>query len=199
MILALPFKGSTSLIHILSLVSFHRQKHFLPSTSIDYVPVLSMIISPSKDHYITSSADAIIAKHPLPAAKSIWQTELKPIKISQTKHSGQQGLSYRSDGKVFATAGWDSQVRVYSGKTTKELAVLGWHKTGCYATAFASVSLSENLSSEDVDEQPDSTAVISKSNPHIGTVQRRRDEKAQSTHWFAAGAKDGKISLWDIY
>lgn len=161
-----------------------------------------MAISPSKDHYITSSADANIAKHPLPSAKSIWHTELKPIKISQTKHSGQQGLAYRSDGRIFATAGWDTQVRVYSGKTMKELAVLNWHKAGCYATAFAVVQPAvpaANLPDRDGDERPEGAVERTNGSTAVSIVQQRRDEKAQSTHWLAAGAKDGKVSLWDIY
>lgn len=150
-----------------------------------------MAIAPSKDHFVTSSADAIIAKHPLPLGKSIWNTELKPLKLSQTKHSGQQGLQYRSDGKAFATAGWDAHIRIYSGKTMIELAVLNWHKVGCYATAFATVEQAADP------EQTDSQAIAKKS--LVGTVQQRRDHKAQTTHWLAAGAKDGKVSLWDIY
>ncbi|KIW36180.1 ASTRA-associated protein 1 [Exophiala oligosperma] len=51
----------------------------------------------------------------------------------KTKHAGQQGLSSRSDGKIFATAGWDARVRVYSTRTMRELAVLQWHQQGCYA------------------------------------------------------------------
>ena len=167
-----------------------------------------MAISPSRDHYISSSADAIIAKHPLPLGKSVWKTELKPIKISQTKHSGQQGLRYRSDGKIFATAGWDAHVRVYSGKTMRELAVLKWHKVGCYATAFAAVPVAIPESSsvdrdvDDDEKRPGSNieaSPIVAGSAVISTVQQRRDEKAQTTHWLAAGAKDGKVSLWDIY
>ncbi|KAH6698929.1 WD repeat-containing protein, partial [Verticillium dahliae] len=56
-----------------------------------------------------------------------------------TKHSGQQSLRFRDDGRVFATGGWDAMVRVYSGKTMKEVAVLKWHEVGCYAVAFAGV------------------------------------------------------------
>ncbi|KAL9036011.1 MAG: hypothetical protein Q9214_006323, partial [Letrouitia sp. 1 TL-2023] len=114
-------------------------------------PILSVAIFPSGDFYATSAADAIVAKHPLPAAKSIWKTELRPLKVNQTKHSGQQGLQVRSDGKIFATAGWDGRIRVYSGKTLRELAVLKWHKSGCYATAFAEIiESSVNLKSEEV-------------------------------------------------
>ena len=31
------------------------------------------------------------------------------------------------------------------------------------------------------------------------SVQVRRQEKAQMTHWLAVGSKDGKITLWDIF
>lgn len=30
-------------------------------------------------------------------------------------------------------------------------------------------------------------------------VSERREQQTQQTHWLAAGSKDGKISLWDIY
>lgn len=167
---------------------------------VDPVAVLSMAISPSKDHYITSSADAIIAKHPLPSCKPIWKTELKPIKVSQTKHSGQQGLHYRSDGKIFATAGWDAYLRVYAGRTMKELAVLKWHKTGCYATAFAATqAVGDRSPVKDTGEKPELTSEMTTTSSAVSTVQQRRDQKAQTTHWLAAGAKDGKVSLWDIY
>lgn len=113
-------------------------------------PILSLSISPTHDQYFTSSADAVIAKHPLPAAKSVWKTDLKPFKVTHTKHSGQQGLQVRSDSRIFATAGWDSRIRVYSAKTLKELAVLKWHKGGCYATAFA--TLLDGVPSRDIDD-----------------------------------------------
>ena len=164
-------------------------------SSSNHNPVLSMTIAPCKDYYITSAADAILAKHPLPLGKNIWNTEPKPLKVVQTKHSGQQGLQYRSDGKVFATAGWDAHTRVYSGKTMKELAVLKWHKVGCYATAFAAVEpAADRDDSNDDDEQ-----AISEQSSIVSAVQQRRDQKARATHWLAVGAKDGKVSLWDIY
>ncbi len=163
-------------------------------------PVLSMAVHPSRDYYLTSSADAILAKHPLPTEKGIWNTDLKPLKLSQTKHSGQQGLRIRSDGKIFATAGWDARIRVYSAKTMKELAVLKWHKVGCYAVAFASIDTSDvDASSEQSQDADDEKVVAMPERSIASTVQKRREEKAQSTHWLAAGSKDGKVSLWDIY
>lgn len=151
---------------------------------------------------MTTAADAIVAKHPLPSGKGVWKTELKPIKISPTRHSGQQGLYYRSDGKAFATAGWDAHIRVYSGKTLKELAVLKWHKVGCYATAFAAIqgATGNGMLDKDLDEEDtQTTSEMIKQGSTVSTVQQQRDEKAQTAHWLATGAKDGKVALWDIY
>ena len=185
--------------------------------------MLSLCIAPSYDCYVTTSADDIIAKHPFPAGQGVLPTASKPLKILKTKHSGQQGGSIRSDGRVLATAGWDSKIRVYSAKTLKELAVLKWHREGCYATSFAHVvpeigedddesrefpasdsaspkhgsqSLSTNASINDTAEESQPLSAIGS---HQTTVQKRRIEKAQTTHWLAAGSKDGKVSLWDIY
>ena len=166
-----------------------------------------MVISPSsRDCYITCAADAIVAKHPLPVVQGIWKTELKPFKVVQTKHAGQQGLHVRSDGKIFATAGWDARIRVYSAKTMKEVAVLKWHKVGCYATAFAEILDHGTIKEEDdvavKDEEDEESVQLDQTTTHhssaLGTVQQRRDAKARSTHWLAAGSKDGKVSLWDI-
>lgn len=164
-------------------------------------PVLSLDVSPSRDYFISSSADALLIKHQIPSPGSAGfiptgdYIEDKALKTVNTKHSGQQGLRIRNDGKVFATAGWDSRVRVYSGKTMKELAVLKWHKDGCYAVAFGEVNplLTEQSNSQ---ESPTQDEPLQRS---IATVHQQRSQKIQQTHWLVAGSKDGKISLWDIY
>ncbi|RTE77107.1 hypothetical protein BHE90_008418 [Fusarium euwallaceae] len=225
--------------------TYHSQAHSQP--------VLSLSVY--QDYFITSSADSIVAKHPIPsdlffpientepqnstervveiieeepkAPKSLLSAVLKsstsqsskptpprkgvpwkdPLKTINTKHSGQQSLSIRSDGKIFATAGWDSKVRVYSAKTMKELAVLKWHQVGCYAVAFADVTIS-NAAKENEMQEPnesesqDQSIVSRRTGSLIGTglsVKDQRIATARKTHWIAAGAKDGKISLWDIY
>jgi WD40 repeat protein len=163
-------------------------------------PVLSLDVSPSHDYFISSSADTLLIKHPIPSPGSAGfipaenYTEDKTLKTVNTKHSGQQGLRIRNDGKVFATAGWDSRVRVYSGKTMKELAVLKWHKDGCYAVAFGEVNpvISEDSNSQESTQE----AAPQRS---LATVHQQRSQKIQQTHWLVAGSKDGKISLWDIY
>ncbi|KAF5025938.1 hypothetical protein F66182_1973 [Fusarium sp. NRRL 66182] len=221
--------------------TYHSQAHSQP--------VLSLSVY--DDYFITSSADSIIAKHPIPTdlffplenaappkstervveitdeeprGKSILSAALEspqrgataaprkgvawkdPLKTINTKHSGQQSLDIRSDGRIFATAGWDSRVRVYSTKTMKELAVLKWHQVGCYAVAFADVKISDQAKEADhstVDNEAKNTNTIStKTSSLIRTglsVKEQRIATARKTHWIAAGAKDGKVSLWDVY
>jgi WD40 repeat protein len=166
------------------------QWDLLSTTKSHSQPILSLDIAKSLQRYYTSAADATIASHSLTDL-----TASQPVKINETKHSGQQSLHVRSDEKIFATAGWDGCVRVYSAKTIRELAVLKWHKQGCYALAFADLSSHQTETSEGENIQPGDEQV----SMTLQTVGQRRETKAQTTHWIAAGSKDGKVSLWDIY
>lgn len=164
-------------------------------------PVLSIATNAARTHFVTSGADAIIAKFPVPVPVPVAGDD-RPEKTVNTKHAGQQGLSVRSDDKIFATAGWDGRVRVYSSKTMAELAVLKWHKLGCYATAFAHVNVGNNQgSSVEGAGWPSSSSTTDVTAPvnALDLIKQQREQKARLSHWLAAGGKDGKISLWDIY
>lgn len=164
-------------------------------------PVLSIDVPPSRDCFFSSSADALVVKHPIPShATGGNGGEDLPLKTINTKHSGQQGLRLRGDGRIFATAGWDSRVRVYSGKTMKELAVLKWHKDGCYAVAFGQVeTIFEPTSTNESEGQTQQKQTGLGHDFSLATVHNQRNQKVQQTHSLAIGSKDGKISLWDIY
>ncbi|KAI1748436.1 WD repeat-containing protein [Xylaria castorea] len=238
-------------------------------------PILSLDFAPDKDYFLTSGADAIIAKHPIPNAnsatppvpgfkrteesepgrdrkepeepthtntslpstglaststsnfetrprglpKKVTAAAASPLKIIDTKHSGQQGLQIRSDGRIFATAGWDSKVRVYSAKTMTELAVLKWHDVGCFAATFSMLDVGQKHAFDNSQDKPGKgetkgqttplndaivtgtkeTAIATASRPGELSVKDRRIQMAKEAHWLAAGSKDGKISLWDIY
>jgi len=149
-------------------------------------PVLSLDVLPGGEGLISSSADAVIARFAIPGVKLAGEDQ--PEKLSNTKHAGQQDLKIRSDGRVFATAGWDKNVRVYSVKTLKELAVLQWHQEGCYAIDFADMQPATSR-----DEQ----ALVARN--AMDKMKQERDDKVHGTHWLVAGSKDGKISLWDVY
>ena len=211
-------------------------------------PILSLDIHPSHEFFLTSSADATLAKHPIPTSQqeivpgfdpdnriieeidetppgpsgsSLLSAQLKgsapnntskgpqttlkewefPIKTVNTKHAGQQSLRVRSDGRIFATAGWDSNVRVYSCKTMKELAVLQHHKVGCYAIGFAQLISEPSDAFSKVERRPEGDGASSSTLVHKSgmSVKERRIHLAKTGHWIAAGAKDGRVSLWDIY
>lgn len=211
-------------------------------------PILSLSLHPSQEYFLTSGADATIAKHPIPMEQQELMPEFDPenriieelddtlsssnpsllsaglngpftrteapkrgklkewehpLKTVNTKHAGQQGLTIRSDGRIFSTAGWDSNIRVYSCKTLKELAVLQWHRVGCYAVAFADIAgaHSPNFPSPQFScvNEPFQTDRSGSCMKKMESVKEKRIMQAKTAHWIAAGDKNGKISLWDIY
>ncbi|KAL0944549.1 WD repeat-containing protein [Colletotrichum truncatum] len=173
-------------------------------SKIHQQPILSLDVVADQQYFLTSGADAVVAKHPLPGPNSAGEEQpvQHPLKISNTRHAGQQGLRVRDDGRIFATAGWDSAVRVYSSKTLKEVATLKWHQVGCYAVVLASVSVDPRAGDNGVaSSEAHSQELPRDLVPRLGqlTVKDRRILQAQTAHWLAAGSKDGKISLWDIF
>ncbi|KAK4146582.1 ASTRA-associated protein 1 [Dichotomopilus funicola] len=231
-------------------------------------PILSLDVDPSRAFFLTSSADAIIAKHPLPPSLvsqpqssaappptppssttpsshpssqpkssppiSLLTAALSnnpqpptltptttipttttammstPLKTLNTHHAGQQSLHIRSDSRIFATAGWDARIRVYSTATLAEVAVLKWHATGCFAVVFASLAgtgtgTGAEVGGDGVDRdgageggsQSREVAVVPKLVEM--TLREKRVRQAREAHWIAAGSKDGKVSLWDVF
>ena len=175
-------------------------------------PILSLEVDLPSESVFTSSADAVIARIALSTALKQTDENQPKDKIVNTRHAGQQGLAIRSDGKIFATAGWDGRVRVYSVQSLRELAVLRWHTESCYAVAFASASSTWTGTSVDPNAQKSTikeaenvlplgerSLVRQSTSSGLDKIKRRRNQSAQSTHWLATGGKDGKVSLWDIY
>ncbi|TID25980.1 WD40 repeat-like protein [Venturia nashicola] len=184
--------------------TYISKTHTQPILSLDVTSTTPSLATAavSDVRYFTSSADALITLNPIQKLE-----ENKPLKTSQTKHSGQQSLSVRSDGKMFATGGWDGRVRVYSAKSLKELAVLKWHKDGVYGVAFSEIG--EGRDDQTIKGIGDVTGGTSEkgevqvekrvASRGESIVRRKREEKALETHWLAAGSKDGKVSLWEVY
>ena len=208
LVLVSGYEDGRVMVHIhqgnLSKPAEAHQWQKITTSRLHTQPVLSLSLLPSHTHFLTSSADATIAKSSIVSTYNTEAKETQPEKAINTKHAGQQGLSIRSDAKIFATAGWDGRVRVYSCKTIKELAVLKWHKVGCYSTAFADVNPETNPDhnadgEERIPTSPSPSDSILKPTNALDIIKQQREEKAQRTHWLAAGGKDGKISLWDIY
>ncbi|KAK6495444.1 ASTRA complex subunit [Arthrobotrys musiformis] len=173
--------------------AYSSKPHSQPVLSLDCHPHSEPSTAPLT--FYTSSADSIIAKHEVGSNNDSTTPEDPPSQIINTRHAGQQGLSLRSDGRIFATAGWDSRVRVYTAKNMKEVAVLKWHREGCYSVAFAKLF--------DRRDEPRAGngegSQVAQTNDTITTVSQQREERARQAHMLAAGSKDGRISLWEIF
>ena len=181
-------------------------------------PILSLDMLPDQSAYFTSGADAVIARHPLLNDDHDLRDGQSAPTLLHTGHAGQQALRVRGDGHVLATAGWDGRVRVYAAgrnrsivNDLRELAVLRWHKEGCYAVAFGDVGAKTTIevqatrvsggggNEEGESEEGEQQVASLESSHSLTTARQRRGARAQTTHWLAAGSKDGKVSLWDIY
>ena len=197
-------------------------KHPIPQATPDHMPIRE---TPPSDNATTTQPQAGDANKgaSLPSATLASQHQPQvpdsrrdntiellttPLKVVNTKHSGQQSLKIRSDARIFATAGWDSKIRIYSVKTMKEVAVLKWHQVGCYTVSFSSLEQRsdtknpEGTDTEFADAQADtepstSTTLVPKLVEL--TVRDKRIQQAKTAHWLAAGSKDGKVSLWDVF
>jgi WD40 repeat protein len=152
-------------------------------------PTLGLDVALRSGCYFTSGADAVVARHVLPVDGNPVTAEPE---VSKTGHAGQQNLSLRSDDSLFATAGWDSRVRVYSAKSMREVAVLTFHKGSCYAVAFGDMPT-------DSTEQEPAEQKSKLSTTGVTLSSGRREKASKATHWLAAGSKDGKVSLWDVF
>lgn len=186
-----------------------------PIASIDpgpHIPYSSLpFVAPP-----SPSEPAPVPTAPVPTTPAAAETA--PLKTLNTRHAGQQGLSIRNDGRICATAGWDGRARVYGCDGLKEHAVLKWHSTGCFVTAFAEVGVRAETGTRAAPRWRgrDGTEGSRQSDGHeqqvleleghrqraatsLAAVRRRRAARAQGRHWLAVGGKDGKVSLWEIF
>ena len=62
---------------------------------------------------------------------------LMKVKLVEMTNPGINFVRFRADGKLFGTAGWDGQIRLFSGKKLTALAVLSYHKSSVQTLAFA--------------------------------------------------------------
>ncbi|ANB14301.1 putative WD repeat-containing protein alr3466 [Sugiyamaella lignohabitans] len=162
-------------------------------------PVLSLVYNKVDDTFLSSSADSLIIKH------SISSSE--PLHVLNTKHVGLTSLDLRSDGRIFATAGWDGMVRIYTYSSMKTLAAFRGSegrltdKTGINSVTFSPVQDSEDDSSIPKPNESAESATVTTSTRQVAanSLARARQRRARQSHWIAVASKDGRIRLSDIY
>ena len=188
-------------------------------------PILSLALHPNRKTFVTSSADAIIAKHLIPSlpteeidVEEVFTSHApelsEPLEILKTKHAGQQGLSIRGDGKLLCSTGWDARGRVYvygssseptstsetiQRKKMKEIAVLAWHKGSVFCSAFSNLSIgSDTVQPDTVKISEDGLEVTEETRWKDVSLSTRREKEIQEKKLIVLGGKDGKVSLWEM-
>lgn len=58
------------------------------------------------------------------------------VYVKETKHSGQQSMRLRSDGKLLGTASWGTFARIYTSSKLKQVSVLGYHESSVNTFEF---------------------------------------------------------------
>ncbi|KAI9495068.1 WD40-repeat-containing domain protein [Zychaea mexicana] len=104
-------------------------------------PVLDVAVDRTAYAFaVSTSADNQIVKYALssPLSSSQRSDDNPVIKKSSIKKSGLAAVDIRRDGKIFATAGHDGRIRVFSCKSLQPLAILSYHRDSVYTVAFAS-------------------------------------------------------------
>ncbi len=71
------------------------------------------------------------------------ECKLRRLREVNLRNRGISDIVWRNDGKIIATAGWDSVVRIWSGKRSRDsllrrLCSLRWHASSVRAVAFSS-------------------------------------------------------------
>ncbi|KAI5791982.1 WD40-repeat-containing domain protein [Geopyxis carbonaria] len=156
-------------------------------------PVLSLAMYTPQGWFVSTSADSLLVLHS-PGTQ-------EETRILDTNHLGQQGVAVRDDGKLVATAGWDGRLRVYKvgGKGMKEVAVLKWHREGAYAAAFGGVKILANEEDEEESSVTGSGVLGVVRQVGESRLLRGRDGREAQRHWVVGGAKDGRVSLWEVF
>ncbi|CAI2173318.1 15885_t:CDS:2, partial [Funneliformis geosporum] len=113
--------------------------------------VLALDVSKNRKFAISTAGDNKIVKYNFNE-----DFEKEPLINSITiKSVGIADIKIRTDSKIFATAGWDSKIRVFSSKSMKPLAILSYHKESVYSLAFAHVYSQEDNENTSIDNEID--------------------------------------------
>ncbi|KAI8825221.1 WD40-repeat-containing domain protein [Fimicolochytrium jonesii] len=160
---------------------------------VDDEPVLSLDTAPADPQtLLTTTASTLLTKLNLdPTTHTITSTRLV-----QTPSKGNACVAIRRDGRVAVVGGWDNMIRVYGVKSMKQLAVLRAHRGGVQCVAFPRSS--GGGEDADADAGADAAANTIK-DEGVSVGLGIGGLPPAPANMFAAGAKDGTVTLWQVY
>jgi WD40 repeat protein len=98
-------------------------------------PMLCFTINQQQDKGICGGASPTIATFSL----SLSLNQLNILQTITLPNPGIQQIEIRKDHKIFATAGWDHRIRVYSWKNCKPLSIIKYHEESVHTILFSQV------------------------------------------------------------
>ncbi|KAI9199328.1 WD40-repeat-containing domain protein [Polychytrium aggregatum] len=133
--------------------------------------VLSLDIFDGGSTAVSTGADGRLVKFSLDSKQS-------PPSVLDLDSNGIATVAVRPDGRIVATGGWDSRIRLFTLKKLKPLAVLSHHRESIRIVAFQDLRCGSATEAE--------VAENGAADPLVRFL-------------LYVGGKDGHISLWDIY
>ncbi|KAG0000240.1 Guanine nucleotide binding protein (G protein), beta polypeptide 1-like [Entomortierella chlamydospora] len=184
-------------------------------------PVLGLDVSSDLRFAVSCGSDNVLAKYDLSNRVQGVPEVLKEA----LKSNGIADIKIRSDNKIIGLAGWDGRIRIFSAKALKPLAVLKHHREGLYCLGFAQIrgldqsANAEGATANDQNKveactEKDSASALREVDDGDGLDKDSGDESDEDSdseyilqdrlqwsrrHWIAAGGKENRISLWEIY
>ncbi|KAF9576339.1 Guanine nucleotide binding protein (G protein), beta polypeptide 1-like [Mortierella alpina] len=185
-------------------------------------PVLGVDLSSDMRFAVSVGSDNALIKYNLFGAQQ-GVPEFKQVPL---KTNGIAEVKVRNDNRILALAGWDGRLRIFSARTLKPLAVLQHHREGLYCLDLAHIheaggvsvtdtgstaNINNDETQDDAGKHKESTQpqdIVSEdgSESESGSEDDSDEEAAvadrrlwSKRHWIAAGGKENRISLWEIY
>ena len=120
----------------LSIFDLKTLKH-LSNTKIHSQQLMGVDISPTKRNLlVTGGADTLVQRSTIVSDHAMEKFQLHESEKISIPDEGSSCVKYRSDGRIVASAHWDSTVRLFDTKKMKPIAILRHHTGSVYAVDF---------------------------------------------------------------
>lgn len=119
---------------------------------------------------------------------------LAPRKTLELHKEGISDIALRPDDKIFATAGWDCRVRLYSYKKAAPLAILKASCSGLKSRPTLQINADFSTQCNCQLQLVDDIECVPQY--HTAAVTTMAFSAA---HLLASAARDGCIALWSVY
>ena len=153
--------------------------------------VLSLSVDAREKFAVSTGADDFLVRYQL----DVQSTEQATGRVKSSTNGGRASGAIRSDGRIFATGGWDGRIRCHGCESLEQLAVLDFFKDTVQSIAFSPDLREPELESGEGKEADADAETEDEDDVWDIDAEERMQEAFQ---YIAAGSKDGRIALYNI-